>query len=228
MKPIALLLALAAIPVAMGTHALAGGGSAAFVQPGVDESGDTRPARDVRAIRREIRTDAVAPTIAPRGYDVTIVMFSDYQCGYCRRLNPVLDALMQSDPKVRLVYRDWPILGKGSPEAARAAIAAKYQGRHAAFHKALMGLSGRIDDTKLQAAAAKAGVDWARLQRDQSARKGEIDAVLARTNRYARMLGLTGTPGMMVGPFVLPGAVDLPTLQRAVKAARASDDPGGR
>jgi protein-disulfide isomerase len=195
--------------------------STAAQDEGVSESGDTRRRDAAEAIREKIRNDVLAPTVAPRGYDVTIVVFSDYQCGYCRRFSPTLDALMAADPKVRVVYRDWPILGGGSGPAARAAIAASFQGKHLPFHRALIAQSGRIDAAKIRAAAAASGVDWKRLQRDQVQRKGEIDALLARTNDYARMLGLSGTPGMMVGPYAVPGLVDLPTLKRAVQMARS-------
>lgn len=187
---------------------------------GVSESGDTRRRDAAEAIREKIRNDPLAPTVAPRGHDVTIVVFSDYQCGYCRRFSPTLDALMASDAKVRVVYRDWPILGGGSGPAARAAIAASFQGKHLAFHRALIAQSGRIDAAKIRAAADAAGVDWARLQRDQAQRKGEIDALLNRTNGHARTLGLSGTPGMLVGRYLVPGLVDLPTLKRAVAQAR--------
>ncbi|MGV3456288.1 DsbA family protein [Sphingomonas sp.] len=187
---------------------------------GVSESGDTRRRDAAEAIREKIRNDPLAPTVAPRGHDVTIVVFSDYQCGYCRRFSPTLDALMASDAKVRVVYRDWPILGGGSVPAARAAIAASFQGKHLAFHRALIAQSGRIDAAKIRAAADAAGVDWARLQRDQAQRKGEIDALLNRTNGHARTLGLSGTPGMLVGRYLVPGLVDLPTLKRAVAQAR--------
>ena len=195
--------------------------STAAQDEGVSESGDTRRRDAAEATREKIRNDVLAPTVAPRGYDVTIVVFSDYQCGYCRRFSPTLDALMASDPKVRVVYRDWPILGGGSSPAARAAIAASFQNKHLAFHRALIAQSGRIDTTKIRAAADAAGLDWSRLQRDQVKRRTEIDALLARTNDYARMLGLSGTPGMMVGPYLVPGLIDLPTLKRAVAQARA-------
>lgn len=187
---------------------------------GVSESGDTRRRDAAEAIREQIRNDPLAPTVAPRGHDVTIVVFSDYQCGYCRRFSPTLDALMASDAKVRVVYRDWPILGGASGPAARAAIAASFQGKHLAFHRALIAQSGRLDATKIRAAADAAGVDWTRLQRDQVKRRADIDALLARTNAYARTLGLTGTPGMLIGRYRVPGLVDLPALKRAVAQAR--------
>jgi protein-disulfide isomerase len=206
-------LALAALALALPL-------STAAQDAGVSESGDTRRRDAAEAIRERIRNDVLAPTIAPRGYDVTLVVFSDYQCGYCRRFNPTLDALMAADPKVRVVYRDWPILGGGSGPAARAAIAASFQKKHLAFHRALIAQSGRIDAAKIRAAADASGVDWKRLERDQVKRKAEIDALLARTNDYARMMGLSGTPGMLVGQQIVPGMIDLPTLKRAVARAR--------
>ncbi|MFL9839900.1 DsbA family protein [Sphingomonas sp. ST-64] len=197
--------------------------SSAFAQAdGVAESGDTRSRAEVEQLRERIRNDPLAPTIAPRGHDVTIVVFSDYQCGYCRRFSPTLDTLMAQDRKVRVVYRDWPILSAGSRDAARAAVAARFQGqdRHLAFHRALIATSGRLDAAKIRAAADKAGLDWNRLVADQAKHKTAIDALLSRTGGYARLLGLSGTPGILVGPYVIPGLVDLATLKKAVQMSR--------
>jgi protein-disulfide isomerase len=98
--------------------------------------------------------------------------------------------------------------------------ARRIDGERCEGHRALIAQSGRIDAAKIRAAADAAGVDWARLQRDQAQRKGEIDALLNRTNGHARTLGLSGTPGMLVGRYLVPGLVDLPTLKRAVAQAR--------
>ena len=88
--------------------------------------------------RKAVTDDSVAPKRARPGYDVTIVEFFDYNCPYCRRMEPMLNNLLASDPKVRIVYRDWPIFGPASREAARAAIASQWQNRHAAFYDALL------------------------------------------------------------------------------------------
>ncbi|MFA6032152.1 MAG: DsbA family protein, partial [Myxococcota bacterium] len=98
---------------------LTGGESAAAKTVAPDDEAAMK-AEGLR-IRHEIQNDPVAPTIAPKGYDVTIVMFSDYQCPFCRKVHPVVENLMASDKKVKLVYRDWPIFGAPSTEAARAA-----------------------------------------------------------------------------------------------------------
>ncbi|GAA3276244.1 DsbA family protein [Sphingomonas yabuuchiae] len=170
--------------------------------------------------RKAVVDDPVAPKRAGRTYDVTVVEFFDYNCPYCRRMEPVLNALLRSDPKVRVVYRDWPIFGPASREASRAAVASQWQGRHAAFHEALMTSPARLDSAGVKAAAAKAKVDWPRLQRDLKNRGAEIDALLTRTDSIAQAIGFNGTPALIVGSQVVAGAVDLPTLRRLVAEAR--------
>lgn len=203
---IPLLIALLAAPVAAQS---------------VEETGDTRRAGESAAIRRAIASDPVAPTVNPQGADVTLVVFSDYQCPYCRRIHPAIEQLKREDRRLRIVYRDWPIFGAPSVEAARAAIAARYQGKHAAFNDALMATKGRIDSAAIRAAAARAGVDWKRLKADETRHAAEIEGAIERTRGYARALGLTGTPAMSIGRYLIPGAVDLATLRKAVAAARA-------
>ena len=171
--------------------------------------------------RNAVLDDPVAPTRVGQAYDVTVVEFSDYNCPYCRRMEPVLNALVAADPKVRIVYRDWPIFGPASREAARAAVASQWQGKHAAFHEALLTSPARLDSAGIKAAAAKAKVDWPRLQRDLKTRGAEIDALLARTNAIAQAIGFNGTPALIVGSQVVAGAVDLPTLRRLVATARS-------
>jgi protein-disulfide isomerase len=171
--------------------------------------------------RKAVVDDPVAPKRASRAYDVTVVEFFDYNCPYCRRMEPVLNALLRSDPKVRIVYRDWPIFGPASREASRAAVASQWQGKHAACHETLLTSPARLDRAGVRAAAAKAKVDWPRLQRDLKTRGTEIDALLARTNAIAQAIGFNGTPALIVGSQVVAGAVDLPTLRRLVATARS-------
>lgn len=178
---------------------------------------------EARRIRREIQNDPGAPTVAPKGYDVTVVFFTDYQCPYCRKMHPVLDALMREDPKVRVVYRDWPIFGADSVNAAKAAMASQYQKKHTAFNAALMQTSGRITPQAIRSAANRAGVDWNRLQADLKTNAATIDQTLARTSRFAAMARLTGTPAVLVGPYLIPGAVDVATLKEAVALARKAN-----
>jgi protein-disulfide isomerase len=170
--------------------------------------------------RMAVTDDPGAPKRAGARYDVTVVEFFDYNCPYCRRLEPVLTTLLAADRKVRIVYRDWPILGPASREAARAAIASQWQNRHAAFHAALLTSPTRLDGAVVRAAATRARIDWPRLQRDLEAHGAEIDALLARTNAIAEAIGFNGTPALIVGSQLVAGAVDLPSLRLLVASAR--------
>lgn len=107
--------------------------------------------QEAARMRAEIQNDPLVPTYAPKGYDVTLVMFTDYQCPYCRKVHPVLEELKRTDPTVRIVYRDWPIFGDPSVEAARAAVASTYQGKHSAFNDALMAMPGKVTSASMPA-----------------------------------------------------------------------------
>jgi len=220
MKKLPLVGLLGAVALVAGVAMLRAGDDNAQTQPAA-ETGDSGPSAEGARIRHEIRNDPLAPTVAPTDYDVTIVLFSDYQCPYCRKLHPVLETLIREDSKVKLVYRDWPIFGAASSEAARAAIASTYQGKHAAFNDALMRSPDRLSSASIRAAADRAGIDWARLQADMTRHRTEIDEALARSRRYAAMMGLSGTPAMLVGNYLIPGAIDLGNLEQAVRLARA-------
>lgn len=167
--------------------------------------------------------DDIAPAHTPAQYDLSIVIYTDYQCGYCRQLDATMQKLLQEDPYIRVVYRDWPLLGHGSVEAARAAIASQWQGKHAAFHKALMTLPARMNPQTIRMAADQAGVDWARLQQDLETRKTDINRLLVRNGAQAAQLGLAGTPGMLVGRYRVPGALDPQRLREVVRLAREAN-----
>lgn len=221
MKKWPLFILLGAAALLIGTLVLrTEGDGAAQAQTGPGEA--AADAQEAARARAEIQNDPVAPTFAPKGYDVTLVMFTDYQCPYCRKVHPVLEELKRSDPKVRIVYRDWPIFGAPSVEAARAAIASTYQGKHAAFNDALMAMPGKVSSQGIRAAADKAGVEWNRLQADLERHDDEIDAALGRTSKYAAMMGLSGTPALLVGPYLIPGAIDIAGLRGAVELARTA------
>ncbi|HQS71518.1 MAG: hypothetical protein B7Y36_05160 [Novosphingobium sp. 28-62-57] len=164
--------------------------------------------------------EALAPKTAPKGYDVTVIVFSDYGCPYCKKLHGTLVQLLARDPKVRIVWRDWPIFGEPSLLAARAAIASQWQGKHAAFNAAMFAQSGRVTEATVKAAAKAAGVDWARLQQDMKTRAKEIDTVIGRSNAGAKALEFQGTPGLLIGNARFGGAASLAQLLEAVDKAR--------
>lgn len=222
MKKLPLIGAMGAIALVAGVAVVRAGDDGAHAQSTAG-SADTQASAEGERIRREIQNDPIAPTVAPEGYDVTIVFFSDYQCPYCRKVHPVLEDLMREDKKVKLVYRDWPIFGAASTEAARVAIASKYQDKHTAFNNALMQSQGKLSSESIRTAANRAGIDWARLQRDLTEHRTEIDQTLGRSSRYAAMMGLSGTPAMLVGNYLIPGAIDLPTMRQVVSEARSQN-----
>ena len=163
------------------------------------------------------RADIVTPVGSawagnPKG-DVTMVEYFDYNCGYCRASLPLIDKLLASDPKLRIVYRELPVLSPISHTAALASLAAARQGHFAAFHQALYAL-GPVSDASIAAAAAKAGVTV-------PAKASPADeAEITRNLKTASELGMTGTPSWVIGNRVLAGALPIETLQEAITAAR--------
>ena len=154
----------------------------------------------------------------PEG-DVTLVEFFDYQCGHCKRsLAPVMD-LLKSDPGLRIVWKDFPILGPVSTFAALASMAAHKQGKYQAFHEAVMGARDRLSEDSVMVIAEQVGLDIERLQQDMA--DPEIAAYLEETQRLARELGITGTPAFVIGNTLVPGAVDGARLRQLIAEARS-------
>jgi len=169
---------------------------------------------------RAVLHDPEVPSFGNPGGDVTVVEFFDYQCPFCRKAHPDLTRLVAEDGKVRVVLKDWPILSPSSRIAAQIALAAKYQGKYAPVHAALMEITGRLDQDKIRSALVKAGVDLDKLNADLKGHAAEIEAVLARNNAQAEALGLSGTPGFLIGPFRVPGTPTYQDMKRSVAQAR--------
>ncbi|SOC44890.1 DsbA family protein [Shinella sumterensis] len=153
--------------------------------------------------------------------DVTLVEFFDFNCGYCKRAAPDVQALVASDPNLRVVLKDFPILGEQSVEAAKVGLAVKrLMGATVAgeFHKKLIGLQGRADGRRAMELAQELGADRRRLE-DEAAGK-EVEAIIAKNLALAQRLGLTGTPTFIVGDSVIQGAVGVAPLRGAIKAVR--------
>jgi len=174
----------------------------------------------VLSSRRDILDhDPNAPVIGNPDGDVTIVEFFDYNCPYCKQAAPILKALMDGDNGIRLVYREWPILGEGSVFAARAALASREQGKYAEFHQVLMDLP-RVTETTTLSAAESIGLDIEKLVRDMDA--PEIDAHIALSMQLTQELGFQGTPSFVIGNAVAPGLIPLDQLKVLVAQSRAS------
>jgi protein-disulfide isomerase len=162
-------------------------------------------------------TDIVAGN--PAG-DVTLVEFFDYRCGYCKVMIDRLDEVVKGDGKVRLVLKEFPILGPNSTLASRAALASIPQGKYLAFHDLMMARKGDINEASIMAMAAEAGLDVDKLKEEM--KKPEIDQKLARNKELAKALQLDGTPGFVIGKQIIRGALDKDELKKAVGAARSS------
>lgn len=167
-----------------------------------------------------LEQDPNAPVLANADGDVTIVEFFDYNCQYCRRVMPTVEALIESDPGIRLVYREWPILGDGSVFASRAALASREQGLYEDFHWALMGMDGRAEERTVLMIAREIGLDVDQLLADMEA--PEVGEHIETSMRLAELLGVTGTPAFIIGDNLVPGAVEQSLLQAYVDEVRAS------
>jgi len=154
----------------------------------------------------------------PKG-DVTIVEFFDYTCGHCKRsFQPLMD-FVDADGNIRLILKEFPILGPRALDAAKAALAARKQGRYIEMHRAIFEHEGQLTEKALMEIAAKAGLDGPKLKKDMEDPK--LMDVFARHYALAEALGIEGTPAFIIGGEMLPGAVDKERLTRVVAEARA-------
>lgn len=154
--------------------------------------------------------------------DVTLVEFFDYNCSYCRQVAPAMMAAEADDPQLRIVYKEFPILGPNSVFAAKAALAAREQNLYPEFHKAMMQVSGAADEGRVMAVAGQIGLDVERLRNDMA--DPAVDAEIARNLALAQVLRINGTPGFVIGEEILRGATDLQTMQTLIARARESGD----
>jgi protein-disulfide isomerase len=170
--------------------------------------------------KAEIFNNAADPVIGNPAGDVTVVEFFDYRCPYCKRVTDSLVSLIDSDAKVRVVLKEFPILGPDSLVAARVALAAHKQGKYRAVHEALMAHKGSFEKDALIEVAAKVGADPARLATDMD--DPAITAQLKANDALAAKLGITGTPGFIFGRQLVPGAISLDDMKKLVAAARGN------
>jgi len=157
----------------------------------------------------------------PKG-DVTMVEFFDYNCGYCKRALGDMLALIKADPNLKVVLKEYPVLGPGSLEAAQVAVAARMQDKtgkkYLDFHQRLLGARGPADKAHALAAAKDAGFDMARIEKDLAS--DEVRETLKETLKVADAIGLNGTPSYIIGSDVVVGAQGYDVLKEKVDAAR--------
>jgi protein-disulfide isomerase len=168
--------------------------------------------------RKELLDDPTSPIAGNPGGDVTIVEFFDYRCPYCKQVEPALEALLREDRQIRIVYKEFPILGKDSVYATRVALAARKQAKYDAVHAAMMAAKGQIDENTIFKIAASAGLDVERAKADM--KSPEIDDIIRRNFELAQALDIRGTPAFIIGGELVPGAIDIATMKQKIAAAR--------
>src|ERR1700687_3643344 len=166
-----------------------------------------------------LRDPDIAVAGNPKG-DITIVEYFDYQCPYCRKVEPELQQVVHDDGKVRLVQKDWPILGPVSVVAARMALACKYQDKYLGAHDALIGVNSKLTEPRIRELLAGAGIDVDRAARDLDTNAKAIDAILARNGDQANAFGFRGTPSFIVGKFRVPGVLTMAQFDQVIADAR--------
>jgi protein-disulfide isomerase len=168
----------------------------------------------------QVLCDPDIPVAGNASGDITIVEWFDYQCPYCRKLEPELRQVVQDDGKVRLVLKDWPILGPVSVVAARMALACKFQDKYSQAHDALIAVNSKLTEPRINELLTDAGIDLDRVKRDLASNAKAIDAILARNNDQATAFGFRGTPSFIVGKFRVPGALTIAEFEQVIADAR--------
>ena len=168
--------------------------------------------------KEEIFNDPGTPVVGNKKGDVSVVFFFDYRCTYCKSMVDALFDAVKTDGKVRMVMKEYPILGPDSVTAARAALAAGNQNRYEEFHKALMHLKGPVNEPTIMKAAAEVGINVEKLKKDMD--DSRIDTLLKNNLHLAHALNLNGTPAFIVGDQIVGGAISQQAMKQLIDQAR--------
>ncbi|GEO82371.1 DsbA family protein [Pararhodospirillum oryzae] len=179
-----------------------------------------RASATIRSLGPALTDPPGVPALGNPDGDVTVIEFSDYNCGYCKRVFQSLWEVIQADGKVKLHILEFPILGAESVSAARAALAAIPQGHYESFHRALMAHKGGFSEDKILALAREQGLDAPRLKKDMTSEA--VNTLLAQSYHLAQTLGISGTPAFVIGDHLVPGALSAPALKEFIAEARRS------
>ncbi len=190
---------------------------AALVVPAAAQGASSDPLS-----RESVLRDPAVPVGGNATAEFTIVEYFDYQCPYCKKVEPVLKQVVAEDGNIRLALKDWPIFGDLSRYAATMALAAQFQGKYLQAHDALIGAKTRLSEQVVRDLLEHAGVDLAKANTDLEAHRQEIDALLQRNDAQARAFGFPGTPGFIIGTFRVPGVLSADGFRQAIKDARAA------
>lgn len=174
----------------------------------------------IRAHHNELYNDPESQIGGNPHGDVTVVEFFDYRCPYCKMVQPALESLLESDSNLRVVYKEFPILGAASTYATKMALASRAQGKYDAFHRAMMDTKGQIDESVVDKVAASVGIDVARAKAGMTA--PAIEALIKKDYALADDVNISGTPSFIIADKLYPGAMTLGELKKAIADARQS------
>lgn len=164
--------------------------------------------------------DLNVPSVGPADAPVTIVEFFDYRCGYCKKVLPDMQALMENEDNIRFVFMEFPILGEESLVASQAALAVwlNWPEKYVTMHNALMGSRGGLNEAKVMELAASIGVNVSALR--QAMASDEVSRAIQSNYRLAESMDINGTPAFIIGDELVPGAIDMATMKHLIDAAR--------
>lgn len=189
---------------------------------GLPRSGDVTGAR--LQVCDALFRDPASPSTGSTQSPLTIVEFFDYRCPYCKVLTQILADIQENDARVRVIYKEWPILSKNSKLAARAALAVDKQQKYEAFHHRIMKAKLIPTQKYIEDVAKRLGLDAVRLRKDMAA--DEITSALVRNARLAKALGLIGTPALVVGRTIVQGGISRAQLDRLIEIELQPEQPG--
>lgn len=207
------MLAGAALPFAASAQTAAAADAGDIVKAELEKAAAQAAAARASTLLR----DPNSPVLGNPQGDVTLVKFTDYQCSYCKAADPRIEKLIADDPKVRVVVKEFPILGPVSVVAAKAALASQKQGKFAAYHQTMMGYRGKLTNDDVFAMAAKAGLNVDKLKADMES--PEVTDQIIDTFNLARALKVSLTPAYIVNATVLSG-VSAKTSSAAIDFAK--------
>ena len=170
----------------------------------------------------KVHRDDGDPVMGNVNGSLVVYEFSDYNCGYCKRMYPTIQQLLANNVDVRMVVKEFPILSQSSLTAARAGVAAQKQGKFSVFHSEMMTYRGQVSDASIMTAARTARLDLDQLRQDMDS--PATKAIIDRTRAGAAALNLSGTPALVVGETIIPGAVSIEELQNVINRERAKQD----
>jgi protein-disulfide isomerase len=203
------------------------------LEEAMNELNKRQAAAEAEKHEASVATNAEAIFNSPRGVvlgnkdgDVSFVEFFDYNCGYCKRAMADMLDLLKTDPKLKVVLKEFPVLSQGSVEAAQVAVAVRMQDpsgkKYLDFHQKLLGGRGPADKARAMAAAKEAGLDTARIEKDIAS--PEVKATIEENFKLAEAMGMNGTPSYVIGKQVVVGAVGLDGLKEKISLARCGKE----